>query len=289
MLKGIDISSHQSNVNWNAVSDTQVQFVIVKATGGAVYKNPLYANQLQNARRLGKLIGHYHFAHESSLQAIGSRTPEQEADWFCDNADIRAGEIVALDIEDEKASGNLEDWALRWLRRAEARLGFRPFIYTYPHFAIEHGLNTRRMAEYPLWFASYYTPYRNSPKPATPGYWPSIAIWQWSGGTNVAGFAFPTDENFFYGTAEQWKALGKPGTWVIPPPTQLPVGYLAPIIDSMHWGADSAGVIVQREITVYNPLKKAWYVGTWDAHAGIRWRELDAKLMEEENGGVVLG
>ena len=36
-------------------------------------------------------------------------------------------------------------------------------------------------------------------------------MWQWSGGTSVPGITIPTDENFYFGTAAELRATGKPG------------------------------------------------------------------------------
>jgi GH25 family lysozyme M1 (1,4-beta-N-acetylmuramidase) len=67
------------------------------------------------------------------------------------------------------------------------------------------------LAAYPLWYARYYTPEAMQPWPATPGQWPNIAIWQFSGGRDVPGIPNATDDNLTPLTREQLLALGKPG------------------------------------------------------------------------------
>ena len=74
MLKGIDISHHQRNINLSAI-DTD--FVIIKATEGNGYTDECCDKFYQEAKRLGKKLGVYHFARpdlENSAVA--------EADWF---------------------------------------------------------------------------------------------------------------------------------------------------------------------------------------------------------------
>lgn len=206
VLRGIDVSSHQPNIDWGQVANSY-GFAIVKATGGTFYANPNYAAQLAGARAAGLGVGAYHFAHEGENPGAG---PEAEADYFLAHLDWRPGEVVALDIEDMGVGGDLSDWALRWLRRVEAALGIKPLLYSFPNYIETRGLGTTELAAYPLWFAYYKTPYAMGAWPATPGQWPRITIWQWSGGTAVPGIPNDTDDNIFEGTADDWRALGTP-------------------------------------------------------------------------------
>lgn len=211
MLRGIDISGHQASINWDALDPVRTAYVIIKATGGGTFVNSRYHDQVRQARAHGRLVGHYHYAHELTFEAHqpqGRYSPEQEADHFVDTIDYEPGDVVALDIEDPDAHGNLADWALRWLRRVEERLGVKPLVYTYPSYVTERGLGTTELAAYPLWQATYYIPYRDTPSPRPLGQWEKWTIWQWSGGTPVAGIVFPTDENVFDGTREEFLMLG---------------------------------------------------------------------------------
>lgn len=271
MLRGIDISGHQDVIRWPELVLERTQFIIIKATGGGTFKNRLYPAQLAAARAAGRLIGHYHYAHELTLtahQPQGRYSPEQEADHFCNNTDVRPGEVVALDIEDPDVYGNLSEWALRWLARVEERLGFKPMLYSYPNYMQTRGLLNSRLVAYPLWFAYYRVPYNdNAPFPTTPAPFPRIAIWQWSGGTRVRGFDFNTDENLFFGTVEDFKAMGKPETPVQRVPTfQHAPGFIGPpLVDTFDWGGDTAGIIVERQLVVYNDETQKFYRLHWHA------------------------
>lgn len=215
-IRGIDIASHQSEggmrIDWQAVKNAGNEFVVIKATGGAIYKNPYYAEQLAGARAAGLIIGHYHYAHELSFGQPRA-SAAQEAAFFLANSDIREGEFAVLDIEDPdvQPGENLAGFALQWLDIVSTAIGNRAWLYTYPYYAIEHGLLDVRFLYYPLWFAFYYEPYRRSPVPAPPAPFNKIAMWQWSGGTSVPGIRIKTDENFYFGTAEELRATGKPG------------------------------------------------------------------------------
>lgn len=212
-IRGIDIASHQGPlIDWQAVKAAGNEFVISKATGGAIYKNEHYQRQLAGARAAGLIIGHYHYAHELSF-GQSRASAAQEAAYFLANSDIRENEFAVLDIEDPAIprNENLAGYALEWLDRVSTGIGNRAWLYTYPYYAIEHGLLDVRFLYYPLWFAYYYDPYRRSPVPTPPAPFNKIAMWQWSGGTSVPGIAIPTDENFYFGSAAELRATGKPG------------------------------------------------------------------------------
>lgn len=51
-------------------------------------------------------------------------------------------------------------------------------------------------------------------------------------------------------------------------------GWLAPIVDTFDWGKDSAGIIVERQILVYNDEKREWYRGIWRAESGVVWEKI---------------
>lgn len=236
MLRGIDLSSHQPVIDWGQVA-MNYAFAIVKCSGGADYANPNYHEQIAGARAAGLVVGHYHFAHEDENPGPG---PGAEAAYFLAHADVQPGELVALDIEDTGVAGNLSDWALRWLQTVESAIGCKPLIYSFKDYIETRGLGTAALAAYPLWFARYWSPYVMQPWPQTPELWPKIAIWQWSGGTNVPGIANDTDDNLFDGDRAALVALGKPG--LAPPPATGPARVVTPATD---W--EGAGTIVSYE------------------------------------------
>ncbi len=251
MLKGIDVSSWQPSINWGAVAADHA-FAIVKCTGGTTYQNPHYVNQINGARAAGMVVGHYHFAHEATLHQMPGGGPEAEAEFFLSQADIRPGELVALDIEDTAVSGDLSDWALRWLQRVEPVLGCKPLLYSFPNYIQTRGLGTVELAAYPLWYAYYPNQYDPARWPGVPGHWTSIAIWQWSGGTDVAGIPNDTDENVTRLTREELMALGKPaGTppaGPTPPYARSIINERGEAVTEINWGgvADHVdGYIIQ--------------------------------------------
>ena len=143
-LNGIDISSWQSGINLAAVP---ADFVIIKATGGTGYINPDCDRAYQQAKKLKKLRGVYHFARErgSASSAVA------EADFFVDNTlGYHDGEtILVLDWEaDAVALG--PNWAKTWLDRVYARTGIKPMIYMSSSVTREHDWSAVVKADYDL-------------------------------------------------------------------------------------------------------------------------------------------
>src|SRR5215471_13964020 len=212
---GVDVASHQGSVDWQAVANSGVSFAFTKSTGGHSYVNPTLGANANGIRAAGLTLGYYHFAFESSLDGFPGAGPEAEAQHFLDAIGpygLQTGELVALDVEDVAAYGDLSDWCLRWLRAVEQRVGFRPLFYSGSYFIAAHGLGIPALGEYGLWLAAY-----QATIPPTPQPWPIIAFWQWTDRGNVPGVVGYCDRNVFNGDAGQMASYGKPGTPVATP------------------------------------------------------------------------
>jgi lysozyme len=210
MLRGIDVSSHQGAINWTRVAQSGISFAFIKVTEGVGYRNPYFTSQWNGAKAAGITTGTYHYARPDLTG------PEAEADYFLDNLpSLEPGDSVVLDME--AGYGNLLDWTLRWLRRVESVVGFKPIFYSGFWFMQPHGLIADdELSEYGLWYASY-----QSTRPPTPAKWPFIAVWQFSASSIIPGVNGPCDENSFEGTIEQFRAYGKPGGAPIEPDWKL--------------------------------------------------------------------
>lgn len=212
---GVDLSSWKPVSDIQAVKDAGNEFLITKCTGGLTYKNPLYAEQIAQARSVGLLVGHYHFLHESSVdptsqpdyRSVGRM--QAEADWFLANVDLRPGEIVCLDVEDAQVNGNLTPCVAMWCGYVSAKLGFLPLIYTYPSYITERSLSPV-LTRYPLWYASYPETPQPGPWPAAPSPWDKVTLWQWTASQSVPGIGDDVDANIFDGTPDDFRALGMP-------------------------------------------------------------------------------
>ena len=195
MIKGVDISIHQGDINFDQLK-TAVPFVIMKVTEGTGFMDRLFPRNQAEARRVGMLIGYYHFARPD----LGN-TPEAEADWFLATCKPQAGEVLCLDYEPPSNPSDVVAWCKTFLERVFYKTGTRPLIYL--NQAQVKGFNWKPVIDggYGLWLAAY-----TATLPATP--WPFVAIQQNSNAGTVAGISARVDTNLFFGDAVAWKKYG---------------------------------------------------------------------------------
>ncbi|WP_416978250.1 glycoside hydrolase family 25 protein, partial [Streptomyces sp. T028] len=139
MLHGIDVSSHQDDT-----PDVSGQkFVFVKATEGVSYVNPERDSQLATARKAGLVVGHYHFARPGDMQA--------QAKYFVSKADIRDGDLLAVDWEDSGVSSAQKDALLKAVKKL--RPDHRVILYCNRDYWLNR--DTTSYCEDGLWIADY--------------------------------------------------------------------------------------------------------------------------------------
>lgn len=102
MTTGIDISSN--NPGYKQLDLTHVDWVCIKATQGASYKNPLAHEQAAWARSLGKMVGFYHWV-EPWVDA------RAQADYFTATiGTLGTWSFWALDCEDGSRPASDAEW-----------------------------------------------------------------------------------------------------------------------------------------------------------------------------------
>lgn len=193
MLEGIDVSSHQGDINVAAVPS---DFVIIKATGGTGYVNEWCDPIMQKAIAAGKRKGVYHFRDDG----YGYASPIAEADFFIDNITgyLDGRTLLVLDWE----AGDLSDtnWVLQWCNRVFERTGVKPLVYMSEWVENTYDWSAVVAADYGLWIAKYST------QEPTLRHWPFYIMWQYTSSKRLAGYSGDLDHNHFYGDANVWDA-----------------------------------------------------------------------------------
>src|SRR4029079_10563955 len=64
--QGMDVSSAQGSVDWQAAYNLGARFAYVKATEGTSYTNPSFAQQYNGSYNIGTIRGADDFAHPAS-------------------------------------------------------------------------------------------------------------------------------------------------------------------------------------------------------------------------------
>lgn len=188
-LFGVDISSHQGNIDLSALT---IDFCIVKATEGTTYLNPFFHSKMEQAKSLGMLTGVYHFAN-------GRTSGLQEADWFLANIGKYVGNsILVLDWEGDAIERGTS-YAYEFMKRVEEKTGVKPMLYTGRYVIEQYDFNKIVKADYGLWLAtldgSEYHSYMEFQLVSM------VQTWA----RPISGYTRPIDNNVFYGSKETWK------------------------------------------------------------------------------------
>lgn len=187
MIYGIDVSHWQKA---GTVLNVKPDFVIIKASEGKSYKDPLMAAHAKEAEDVGALLGFYHYARPEVY------TYKEDADNFISRVKPYLGRcVLALDWEGKALSCSLE-WALAWLNYVEQQTGVKPMFYT----SISVCKHCKLIADNGngLWVARY----NNNPgKPEGGIYnispWKMFAVHQYT--------SKPIDHDVFNGSKAQFK------------------------------------------------------------------------------------
>lgn len=149
-MKGIDISMHNGNINFNAVKNSGTSVIIIKATEGVQYVDPFLNQHYQGAKAQELNIGFYHFMSEKT-------DPSQQAvDFWNAIKDKQFNVIPVLDIETNNQGRSpkaISDRCMEFLIKFKALSGYNCLIYTGGYFGRDN-LDSR-VKKYPGWIAHY--------------------------------------------------------------------------------------------------------------------------------------
>ena len=65
-VQGLDVSDHQTSINWITVHSSGAQFAYVKATEGTTFTNARFTSEYNGSYRAGLIRGAYHFARPNT-------------------------------------------------------------------------------------------------------------------------------------------------------------------------------------------------------------------------------
>ncbi len=190
-IRGIDVSSHNGEIDFPIVRDDGFEFVLIKATEGATFKDKRFINNFRRAREAGLKVGAYHFFRFDTpgyMQGLN----------FLNSVKSRQLDLpLVIDVE-EWTNPNSQATALVLDRLGEMidhleRHGYRVMLYTNKNgFA---RFIQGRLEGYPLWLCSLAV------EPDQERW----SFWQATHNGRVRGIKGPVDINAFRGTREDWE------------------------------------------------------------------------------------
>ena len=139
-MKGIDISAYQSNLDFSKVD---ADIIIIKATEGLTYTNPLLKTQYEKSKAKGCKVGFYHF--------LRSNNPLDEAKHFLKAIEeLQSDCKYIIDIETDPVGASLRVKQFADYLKSQ---GKEPAIYTGLCFYNDNLDKT--VKDLPLWVAAY--------------------------------------------------------------------------------------------------------------------------------------
>ena len=204
---GMDVSSHQQNVDWASAYAAGSRFAYVKATEGGYYTNPYFAQQYNGSAQVGMVRGAYHFANpRTSSGADQARYFVQNGGgWSADGQTLPG--LLDIEFNPYPAYGNtcynmtpaqLTAWTRDFVETYRSLTGRAPMVYTATSWWSQC-VGSPQFGTLLLHLASYSTVVG-----AIPAGWSGYDIWQFTDSGPFVG-----DSNFFPGTVNDLKVLAK--------------------------------------------------------------------------------
>jgi lysozyme len=197
-VRGVDVSHHQGEVDWDKLSKEDISFAFIKATEGSKYKDEQFDRNWSKATATDLRIGAYHFF---SLDSPGA----DQAENFCNT--VEAVKDMLPPVVDVEPYGNYQDPGQLdkekmlaelsdFLVGVESYYGLKPIIYTTEEWL---PVLQDKFSDYDLWIRDVY----GKPDPAT-----NWTFWQYSSRHVLSGYSGTEryiDMNALYGDEEEFR------------------------------------------------------------------------------------
>lgn len=197
-IAGVDLSHYQGTVDWEILSNEDIQFAYIKATEGSSHVDEQFAANWQQAGKTSLKVGAYHFF---SFDSPG----ETQAMNFITSVGIRDGMLPpAIDVEyyadkrnnppDSKA---VQEQLQAMICQIESYYQTAPVIYATEE--VWERYLKGHFDDYPIWIRNVIT------KPKIQEPW---TFWQYTNRARLKGYTGEEtfiDLNVFHGSEKQWE------------------------------------------------------------------------------------
>ena len=194
-LLGVDVSSHQQEIDWDRVKADGVDFAIIRIgfrgnTEGGLNVDSAFAKNYVEARKAGLLVGVYFYS-----QAVTKAEAGEEAAFVLKTLDgvpldlpvFFDWEEVAKGRTGGRATSDVSDWAAAFCEAVEAG-GYRAGAYFNQRYGYSI-MRLERLTAWSFWIAEYSSyqsfDYRTD-------------FWQFTGSGHVDGIKTVVDMDLMY-------------------------------------------------------------------------------------------
>ena len=194
---GIDVSEFQGEIDWAAVKNSGIDFVMLRAgfrgyTAGIINGDETFLQNAEAAHEAGLKVGVYFFS-----QALNAQEGKEEADFVLNMLDgLSITYPVVFDwepIEEDNSRtlavnrSDVTSAAAAFCEEVKAA-GYRPMIYLGEGLAyLTYHLSD--LTEYDIWFAGYTS---------SPSFFYDMRMWQYTDQGRVDGISSAVDLNICF-------------------------------------------------------------------------------------------
>ena len=191
---GIDVSKWNGKIDWNAVKNSGVSYVIIRvgyrgSSQGALIDDPTFKTNIKGATAAGLKVGVYFFT-----QAVDEVEAVQEASMVLDRiSGYKISYPVFLDVEGSGGRGDKIDSATRTavckaFCNTIQNAGYTAGVYANKTW-LSQKMDASALSGYKIWLAQYA---------AAPTYTGRYDLWQYKSTGKVSGISGNVDLNLSY-------------------------------------------------------------------------------------------
>lgn len=189
IYQGIDVSIYQGDIDFEAVKDSGIQAVYIRAGEGDNVTDANFEKNTRGAKGAGLVFGYYYYVTATTrAQAVS------QAKYF---AGLIKGTGYtarpAMDFEefDGLSRGDINIIGLAFMQTLESESGVRPMLYSDADDA--SAVWTAQFSKYPLWVADY----SGGDLPPDSTVWSSFAGYQYADDGKIDGISGDVDLDKF--------------------------------------------------------------------------------------------
>ena len=193
---GIDVSSHQGDIDWQKVADAGVEFAMIRVgyrgyETGLLNEDAHARNNYAGARAAGLQVGAYFFSQAVTPEEALEEAVfvlEQTQDWELELPVVFDWEHMGQGSRTAQVSADTVMDCIRTFNDRITQAGHSPMLYFNPYHA-EHFLDLEALADYPFWLALYTD---------RMDYDYAVDMWQYTSEGVVPGIGGPVDINLWF-------------------------------------------------------------------------------------------
>ena len=191
VLRGIDVSKWQGEIDWKKVSASGIDFAMIRSSYGSEHTDEMLKKNVAGCEKYGIDYGFYHYTYAKSVSEA-----RKEARYFLSRIkNYDPSYPVVLDIEEEYFKKmdrkKVTDIIVAFMTELE-KAGYYATVYSYAIF-FRDNVDMSRIQKYDIWVASW-----GDEEKLNNSYDDHYGMWQYSSTGSVNGIDGEVDLNYAY-------------------------------------------------------------------------------------------